>query len=771
VVDDANGIAITITVDSKQVDDANVAVSELTAKLKELQNVASSGIFKTINEGAKDAASILEKAAEGLKTVNKEIAKPPSSAGIQTTLESMASSTEQASDTIINDITGVARKLRDITGMSMSGQLQMLDNVKGFWSGFRKSMFGGEETTGRMQQFTNILNNMAKNNYAGTVAEQFAKAGQNAGYTTEQISGLASEFNVLYAIMQKASGKEIAPELKSAAINTIASKFDIKNDEAEKVLNRMAGGVFDTFRSKASTKGFEADPMFGNVDPIINDLSKLAQMERDVAISSEAMKQATKLSTEGLNQLSKKTEFSPVQLESYSRASQEIDNLAESEKMASEATYLMNNAHRLSPELLTTVSSATGITADNLIKYSQSLEKSAKDSQILQVYMRSSRAAIGPLGSAFRDVTMQVYWASLGFLFLTMTMSRAEKAEYTKLQNANSLAKSYYNLSKMQRELNKTVSEYGAGSEEARDASAQFLMAQKDLELQQKQLKIAVKGEVLAGLQAQFSTLPLMVNTIYTVVTAYGALSGMIAASRAGKLADAQIDVLNSSTKRGLAISTMQTTSVMGYDTIAKTVNTGATSMNGVAQLLLAGKVRQAATAFKTLIATSTMASTAMTMGIGLIVSLIAYFGIQALAEQETAREMAKLNAETADLSSQYENAGASALNMASAYEETVTPSLRAAREEIVRLTGELNSLKDNTGNAIGTNGLTLGSAGLAGNITGTTQINQSSLAGNSKGVSVNVTFNGLTVRDDKDVDNINNNIGKTMRTAGVVVV
>ena len=236
------------------------------------------------------------------------------------------------------------------------------------------------------------------------------------------------------------------------------------------------------------------------------------------------------------------------------------------------------SAHLLQGPALDQLSTALRMNKEDLVKYGQEMEKHTKDFQSYRVYMIGMRGAIGPLGYAYRDVTMQLYWASLGFLFLTMTMTRHERTVLAAKQRAFDLAQAYYNLSELQRQVTETSIEYGAGSEEARRASVQLLQAQQRLTLQEEALLVATKADVLQGWQMQISIIPMSINAVMAAITAYGALNGILFANRTAQMQAAIGNATLASTQATATGTTISFTTATGETVgvqIAASTSTG----------------------------------------------------------------------------------------------------------------------------------------------------------------------------------------------------
>jgi hypothetical protein len=211
-----------------------------------------------------------------------------------------------------------------------------------------------------------------------------------------------------------------------------------------------------------------------------------------------------------------------------------------------------------------------GLSDTEASKYSRTITDVSNKSEQLRAYNQAASSTLGIVGHAFREVTMQMYWVSLGFLFMTMTATRANQAQLSAETRANSLAKQLYSLTEAQKAINDAISDYGPDSEEAKKATVAYQQALMDIELQKKSLRNSLVQEQMMSMQGYMTQIPLLVNTIYMVYTAYGALRGGMAAKM----------VMEQQTIRNIMLSNAVTNQQSGTEqanTVAKGVNTGTT--------------------------------------------------------------------------------------------------------------------------------------------------------------------------------------------------
>ena len=297
------------------------------------------------------------------------------------------------------------------------------------------------------------------------------------------------------------------------------------------------------------------------------------------------------------------------------------------------------NGMRLNEAAMAQLMQRTGLTREEIQIYGKAADSSARSQYMLAEHSKNVKNALGPVGVGFRDVTMQLYWASLGFLFLTMTMLRVEQAAVRTAQKTFSLSQSYYNLIRATRAAKEAQIEYGSGSREAGEAVVSLQMAEQQLELQKKQTALATRQEAIQEMQMTFSTIPLYVNTIWLLWTGYAQLTSGIKTAIAMKVRDSAV------TNQG-ALATMKTVQVkimekgvvvasipvMQVETITRQKGIWATMLDTVRTWLLAN-AKQALT-------------TAMIPLIGIIIAVATSTMVMAIADAQATEAMNKLNAE-----------------------------------------------------------------------------------------------------------------------------
>jgi len=416
--------------------------------------------------------------------------------------------------------------------------------------------------------------------------------GESLGYTDQNLKDFVRNASILREIATKTfGGARLSGKQYEAFITSLAEDAKREVPQIESIMNRMS----KAFMGLSAVDKFAIDLEMPKAKVLAHDLGRLGAIQADLT----------------------------------------------------NVTHAMNNAHRLSGPALEQLSQITNLGTEELKANSRAVEDNARKYDMLRDYMRHTRTAIGPLGYAFRDITMQLYWASLGFLFLTMTIIRSEQAQLTAERRANDLAKSYYNIIQLQRDYARTMIEFGANSEEAGKASVQLEMAERDLELQQKSLALAIKSEVLQNLQYYASMIPLTVNTMWLLMTVIGQVRGAYMTLTTEKMRNAIFTMLEAKTTK--------TASLMQFiDNAAKATGTTVTKASNVVkgkEITLEGIYTAVKTASNY---ARSIGLGLLTLGIGVAIAYTATTLMMAHAEKEAARQMKEMNIQMEELGSRW---------------------------------------------------------------------------------------------------------------------
>lgn len=368
--------------------------------------------------------------------------------------------------------------------------------------------------------------------------------------------------------------------------------------------------------------------------------------------------------------------------------------LQATEKQGAMIQGLMSSAYKLTADQIAALPPEIQQNIGALQRQSAEMEKARILWQSYRNYIRGMREEIGPLGYAFRDVGMQVYWASLGFLFLTMTMVRADKTALQIERRTLDLAQAYYNLSELQKQAGQTAIEYGAGSEEARKASVQLDQQTKSLALQEKQLALTIKTEVLQNYQQYLSMIPLMINSTYTIMTLMGSLNGIYVALNGTQLTYSATSVAGIAIKQEEAGATfMQIAAHLGLQ--GALMAELAPYANAILALI-GFQINEAST-----IVMTEMLTAALTLGIGAIISLATVTLIQAQAQAQADEQMKKMKAEAESQAGAWEGLGGSISDTNRIF-EGFGNTVASLPNEIEKTTGAIEGTTDSlTGHSL----------------------------------------------------------------------
>jgi len=321
----------------------------------------------------------------------------------------------------------------------------------------------------------------------------------------------------------------------------------------------------------------------------------------------------------------------------YGILEEALKSLREEQKQAAVVKLALANADKLAEAPMQSLERVTKQQSTTLIDNVQKVRQLGDEYKIFRAYIRGARSVLGPVGMAFREISSQLYWASLGFLFLSMTMSRAERSHVTMLSRVNDLSKSIYNLKQLELDAMEATYQYGVGSREAARTSAQLKMAQNDLVIQQKMLAVSIKTEILQNWQSQISLLPVIVNSMQLVLTVYQAAGGVMAAHTAQTTQSAMASIINAGAKKTEASAGLLAAYSTHQGAAANVTLTGTTpgAIAGLKGLSIAFMGTSIAAKF--LIG-------ALTMGIGAVIAFTLSSIMAAKAQAETDAMMKKMD-------------------------------------------------------------------------------------------------------------------------------
>jgi len=131
---------------------------------------------------------------------------------------------------------------------------------------------------------------------------------------------------------------------------------------------------------------------------------------------------------------------------------------------------------------------------------------------------RRFMASIGATGVVMREFTRDIFWAGLGMMFTAMSIARMTRREVEMERQSWSLTRSAMSLSEAQREYNEILFEYGAGSEEARQATIRVKEAQFALKATLESARQSAFQYAMSWGMLIFGAFPTMIRTGLTVM-------------------------------------------------------------------------------------------------------------------------------------------------------------------------------------------------------------------------------------------------------------
>jgi hypothetical protein len=127
-------------------------------------------------------------------------------------------------------------------------------------------------------------------------------------------------------------------------------------------------------------------------------------------------------------------------------------------------------------------------------------------------YIRSYQAILGPLGYAFTQVGYQAYWLGIGAMFYAMSIKRQEAAAASLQSQMLQVVSAHERVKDSQEAMQRALVQYGPNSEQARKAAYNYVMAQKQVELEEKQVVAAAMQQKAAELMTYATLVPLFIN-------------------------------------------------------------------------------------------------------------------------------------------------------------------------------------------------------------------------------------------------------------------
>jgi len=297
------------------------------------------------------------------------------------------------------------------------------------------------------------------------------------------------------------------------------------------VQNQLAGGSIEDFKNKAAEmheqlgltreRAIEFANVLGTAVPFVR-LTGVASRDLVEAFGgTNAALQATMtrfsqlpetigLPTSAIAELSKAAlDFQARGEPALERCWKTIDRVAEQTgrpiEEVQDAFNAINNTMSYSPQVADAF--AAGLSQVQL-----QLGRTSPEVTRLKTYIQEFHAALGPVGFASMRVGYQFYWLSIGMMFYALSLRRQEAAMASLQSQMLQVVQAQERVREAQQEYNRAVIQFGPGSEQARRAALNYVMAQKQVELQEKQVMAAAMQLRATMLMTYFTIIPVAIN-------------------------------------------------------------------------------------------------------------------------------------------------------------------------------------------------------------------------------------------------------------------
>uniref|UniRef100_A0A6M3XHM1 Uncharacterized protein n=1 Tax=viral metagenome TaxID=1070528 RepID=A0A6M3XHM1_9ZZZZ len=256
--------------------------------------------------------------------------------------------------------------------------------------------------------------------------------------------------------------------------------------------------------------------------------------------------------------------------------------------------------------------------------------------------VREFRMTGGVAGYAFQQLAMQTYWLGIGVMFVSMSFARLATAQNRAQDAIGSLARSMRSLQDAQKNLRTTIIEYGAGSEEARNASMDLIDAQEAQRRSTESLRNMMLQEKIAFISFYLGAIPIGINVLRTLWTGYSTYRGLLQEAIIAKTQETAVEVQNTAVKGYNMTVTSQGAAVTTVSTGAKTGEAVATGVSTKATIVDIG-------VSKAWIAVKAFGIGILTIGIGALVAFAAATAMTAVITAQVDEQMKKATQSSKD--------------------------------------------------------------------------------------------------------------------------
>lgn len=237
------------------------------------------------------------------------------------------------------------------------------------------------------------------------------------------------------------------------------------------------------------------------------------------------------------------------------------------------------NAWRMSSEDLSHFARALGVSERELLAYSIAQERANYNNMVFATLMRYQRASLSVGARVIHMYAMEWYWTALGAMFVSMSFARLTGSQARAQAGALTLTRAYRQVYEAQKKLREVTMEYGATSEEAKEASERLREAEINLRIVREQVRASLIQERLAVVMLYAGAIPVMIN-------AYRMVTDIVSLMNAARLTSIQLRIQEAIANQTGATSEMQLAKVKGITAVATLLETGAISKDTAGKIV-----------------------------------------------------------------------------------------------------------------------------------------------------------------------------------------
>ena len=227
-----------------------------------------------------------------------------------------------------------------------------------------------------------------------------------------------------------------------------------------------------------------------------------------------------------------KEQFDSFQ-EAVTAANQATSRVPESVEFASEKVAQFAQTMGISNQRAAELVAAYTPLSEATRKVGRSTDELSSRYGSLRRYMRAFQVQLGEAGFAFFRIGYQIYWVSIGLIFYSLSLYRAQQAQIQLQRSALSLLRTQYALQDQEERLQEIIREYGPASREAQRAARDLAIMRIRQRIYEEQLRVAIRRTAVAEWSARLTLIPLYINTIAIIWNLFAAVTAKSAAEMA----------------------------------------------------------------------------------------------------------------------------------------------------------------------------------------------------------------------------------------------